>query len=214
MRTIALALELSGDPDAHGKIFLITSSEPREGKTTLVTCLARTIALTGRKVLVVDCDLRRPSCHTQLHLSRAPGLSSYLSDQTSLHAAIQEDGASGVNLISGGEVKPNPLQLLRSEQLSRLLHDVRSRYDVVLLDSPPLLPIADTRLLSTLVDYAVLVVRRRVTARESVRRAIEEMRQSGARIAGVVLTQVKDRATHGYGYYYASYRAALEEKSS
>ncbi|MGH6918748.1 MAG: GumC family protein, partial [Geminicoccaceae bacterium] len=214
LRTIALSLELSGDPTDHGKLFLITSSVPKEGKTTIVTCLARTIALLGRKVLVVDCDLRRPNCHTQLHLSRAPGLSSYLSDQALISDVIQKDRASGVDLVSGGEVKPNPLQLLRSDKFPQLLRDLRPRYDVIFLDAPPLLPIADTRLLSALVDRCVLVVRWRTTARESVLRAIEQIRQAGGRPAGLVLTQVKDQANHGYGYYYASYRAALDEKAS
>jgi capsular exopolysaccharide synthesis family protein len=214
LRTIALSLELSGDSTDHGKILLITSSLPKEGKTTLVTCLARAIALTGRKVLVVDCDVRRPNCHTQLHLSRVPGLSSYLSDQAFIDDVVQKDGASGVDLISGGEVEPNPLQLLRSDRLPQLLRDMRARYDVIFLDSPPLLPIADTRLLSALVDRCVLVVRWRTTAREAVLRAIEQIRQSGGQLAGLVLTQVKDRAHHGYGYYYASYRAALDEKEN
>jgi capsular exopolysaccharide synthesis family protein len=214
LRTIALSLELSGDPDDHGKIFLITSSVPREGKTTLVTCLARTIALTGRKVLIIDCDLRRPSCHTQLHLSRAPGLGSYLSDQSNLNAVTQKDSASGVELISAGEVKPNPLQLLHGDKFSQLLRDMRQHYDAIFLDSSPLLPIADTRLLTTLADRCVLVVRWRVTARESVLQAIEQIRQAGGRPAGLVLTQVKGQTNHDYGYYYASYRAALEEEKT
>jgi succinoglycan biosynthesis transport protein ExoP len=212
LRTMALSLELSGDPTDRGKVVLITSSVPREGKTTLVTCLARTVALSGRKVLVVDGDLRRPTCHTQLHLSRAPGLSSYLSDQTSADVVMQEDGPSGLELISGGEMKPNPLQLLRSEKLAQLLQEMRPLYDLILVDSPPLLPIADARLLSALVDRCIIAIRWRTTARDSVARAIEQIKQAGGQLAGLVLTQVKDQANHGYGYYYASYRAALEEK--
>jgi polysaccharide biosynthesis transport protein len=209
LRTLALSLELSGS--GHAKIVLISSSVPREGKTTLVTCLARTIALTGRKVLVVDCDLRRPNCHTVLHLSRAPGLSSYLCDQAPIDDVVQRDGPSGLDFVSGGEVEPNPLQLLHSDKLPQLLSAMRPRYDVILLDSPPVLPIADTRLLSALVDRCILAVRWRTTARDAVLRAIEQIGQAGGRIAGLVLTQVKGQADHDYGYYYASYRAALKE---
>jgi polysaccharide biosynthesis transport protein len=88
---------------------------------------------------------------------------------------------------------------------------MRPRYDVILLDSPPVLPIADTRLLSALVDRCILAVRWRTTARDAVLRAIEQIGQAGGRIAGLVLTQVKGQADHDYGSYYASYRAALKE---
>jgi Mrp family chromosome partitioning ATPase len=91
---------------------------------------------------------------------------------------------------------------------------MRQHYDAIFLDSSPLLPIADTRLLTTLADRCVLVVRWRVTARESVLQAIEQIRQAGGRPAGLVLTQVKGQTNHDYGYYYASYRAALEEEKT
>ncbi|MEM7024857.1 MAG: CpsD/CapB family tyrosine-protein kinase, partial [Pseudomonadota bacterium] len=214
LRTTALALELFGPPGDRGNILLITSSVPAEGKTTIITCLGRTLALAGRKVLVIDADLRRPNCHHQMHLEQRPGLTSYLSNQRSLEEIIQQDETTGVDLIAAGEVPKNPLKLLRSAELARLLREMRPRYDVILIDSPPLLPIADTRLLSAIADRSVLIVQWRVTPRESVQRAVEQLEQAGGRPDGIILTQLRERADHGYGYYYASYRAALEKEQA
>jgi succinoglycan biosynthesis transport protein ExoP len=213
LRTVATSLELFGDPPERRRIVLITSSLPKEGKTNLVTCLARTIAATGRRVLVVDCDLRHPNCHTPFHLNLAPGLSTYLSDRARAEAVVQEDRASGAELIAAGEVTDSPLQLLRSGKLAHLLRDLRARYDIILLDSPPLLPIADTRLLTAVADRSVLVVRWRTTDRKSVRRAVEQLRQTGATPLAVVLNQVKDKTDQSYGHYYDTYRAAHHDQT-
>ena len=212
LRTVATSLELFGDPPDQRKIVLITSSLPQEGKTSLVTCLARTMAATGQRVLVVDCDLRHPNCHAALHLNRAPGLSTYLSDRARAEDVVQEDRASGARLIAAGDVTESPLQLLRSPKLSHLLRDLRAGYDVILLDSPPLLPIADTRLLSAVVDRCVLVVRWRTTDRKSVRRAVEQLTQAGGKPLALVLSQVKDKTDQSYGHYYDSYRAAHHDQ--
>ncbi len=212
LRSVALSLEMSAKADQHQKTVLVTSSLPEEGKTTLVTCLARSMALGGRKVLVIDCDLRRPSCHHHLGLRQAPGLSSYLSEATPVADVIQHDRTGGVDLIAAGVGAENPLQLLRSDRFRQLLRDMGSRYDIILLDSPPILPIADARLLSATVDRSVLVVRWRTTAREYVMHAAEQLKQAGGRAPAAVLTQVKDRTTHGYAYYYSAYRAALDAR--
>ncbi len=134
LRTVATSLELFGDPPDRRKTVLVTSSLPKEGKTSLITCLARTMAATGRRVLVVDCDLRHPNCHTALHLNRAPGLSSYLSDRARVEDVVQKDGASQVELIAAGELAGSPIQLLRSGKLTQLLGDLRTRYDAILLE--------------------------------------------------------------------------------
>ena len=213
LRTVATSLELFGDPPDRRQIVLITSSLPKEGKTSLVTCLARTMAATGQRVLVVDCDLRHPNCHTPLHLNRAPGLSTYLSNRASTEDIVQEDRASGAKLIAAGDVTESPIQLLRSAKLSHLLRDLRAGYDVILLNSPPLLPIADTRLLSAVVDCCVLVVRWRTTDRKSVRRAVEQLTQAGGKPLALVLSQVKDKTDQNYGHYYNSYRAAHHDQT-
>ena len=212
LRSVALSLEMSAKADQGQKTVLVTSSLPEEGKTILVTCLARSMALGGRKVLVIDCDLRRPSCHRQLRLHQTPGLSGYLSKGAPAADVIQQDRASGVDLIAAGGVVENPLQLLRSDRFRQLLRDMGPRYDIILIDSPPVLPIADARMLSAAVDRCVLVVRWRTTAREYVMHAAEQLRQAAGHAPAAVLTQVKDRTHHGYAYYYAAYRAALDAR--
>lgn len=212
LRSVALSLEMSAKTDHQQKTILVTSSLPEEGKTTLVTSLARSMALGGRKVLVIDCDLRRPSCHRHLGLRQAPGLSSYLSKATPVADVIQHDGGGGVDLIAAGAGAENPLQLLRSDRFRQLLRDMGPRYDIILLDSPPVLPIADARLLGATADRCVLVVRWRKTAREYVMHAAEQLKQAAGRAPAAVLTQVKDRTSHGYGYYYSAYQAALDAR--
>jgi succinoglycan biosynthesis transport protein ExoP len=213
LRGVALSLEMSAAEDQDAKMVLVTSSLPQEGKTTLVTGLARSMAVGGRKVLVVDCDLRRPNCHRQLQLNQGPGLSEYLSKATSVTEVIQRDRAGGVDLIAAGSVVDNPLQLLRSDRFRDLLRDMGPSYDTVLIDSPPTLPIADARLLSALADRCVLVVQWRKTAREYVTHAAEQLTQAAGHAPRVVLTQAKDRTSHGYAYYYSAYRAALDARA-
>lgn len=212
LRSVALSLEMSAMADRQQKTVLVTSSLPEEGKTSLVACLARTMALGGRRVLVIDCDLRRPSCHRHLRLHQSPGLSDCLSEGTPAADVIQHDADGGVDLIAAGAGVENPLQLLRSDRFRQLLREMGPRYDVILVDSPPVLPIAEARLLAAIVDRCVLVVRWRATAREYVMHAAELLRQAGGSALVAVITQAKDRLNHGYGYYYQAFQATLDRE--
>lgn len=215
LRTLATSIELAERLPKSGKVLLITSSLPREGKTTLTTSLAITLTGLGRRVLVVDCDLRHPAAHVHFGLRRSPGLSSCLSGQVKATDAIQHHAGSAVDLIAAGDVtEASSLQLLRSERLHRLLQDLRGNYDVILLDSPPLLPIADTRLIGGLADACIMIVRWRLTEQTAARRAFEQLNQAGCKILGLVLNQLRDKAEYGYGSYYASYRAAYESRQA
>lgn len=206
IRNLFVGLMLS-NVDRPPKIVLVTSSMPDEGKSSIALSLARTVALSGRKVVVVDCDLRRPSMHVALGLQRTPGLVELLAKRATLDEAVQKDEASGADLITAGEQVSNTIDLVSSEQLKRLLANLGQTYDLVILDSPPILAVTDARVLSSAADKTIFVVRWEKTKREAVALGLRQVEMSGGSIAGVVLSKVDVRKHAGYsfadsGYYY------------
>jgi capsular exopolysaccharide synthesis family protein len=206
IRNLFVGLMLS-NVDRPPKIVLVTSSMPDEGKSSITLSLARTVALSGRKVVVVDCDLRRPSLHVALDLPRTPGLVELLAKRATLDEAVQKDEASGADLITAGEQVSNTIDLVSSEQLKRLLANLGQTYDLVILDSPPILAVTDARVLASAADKTIFVVRWEKTKREAVALGLRQVEMSGGSIAGVVLSKVDVRKHAGYsfadsGYYY------------
>ena len=206
IRNLFVGLMLS-NVDKPPKIVLVTSSMPDEGKSAITLSLARTIALSGRKVVVIDCDLRRPSVHIALGLARTPGLVELLAKRAKLDEIIQKDEASGADVITAGEHVSNSIDLVSSEQLKRLLANLGQTYDLVILDSPPILAVTDARVLSSAVDKTIFVVRWEKTRREAVALGLRQIELSGGSIAGVVLSRVDIRKHAGYsfadsGYYH------------
>ena len=210
-KTLRTSLLLS-TADAPPKIIVVTSSEPQEGKT--VTTLNTAISLTqsGKKVLLVDGDMRRPRLHKALGSGNGHGLSSYLSGNAELDPIIQETEIPNLFLVSSGPVPPNPSELLASEHFDFLLAALKSsaRFDHVLIDSPPLLSVADPVIMASKAGATILVVQCGRTSRPAVIRGRQKLTQAKANILGVVLNDVDVR--HGeyysyhYGYRYRAYR--------
>lgn len=181
---------------------VVTSPLPVEGKS-LTTCnLAVTLAEAGLSVIVLDADLRRPSVASYFGLENAVGLSSVLSGQAVVGDALQSWGEGNLRVLPSGPVPPNPTEMLESHRMADLLSRLQSEADVVLIDAPPVLPVADATVLGALADGVVLVAREGRTRQEQVERAIEALRRVEARLVGTVLNA--DRARHGHGY--GSYR--------
>ena len=195
------------DVDSPPRAVLITSALPGEGKTTVAMNLAISLAQTGQRVLLVECDLRRPTIAATLGLEPAVGLTSVLIGRGSLEECVQTDRASGIDVLTSGPIPPNPAELLQSEALTKLLEQMRSTYDMTVLDGPPLLPVADAAVLGRQVDSAILVVRHGKTTRSQVSAAGERLTAVGGRLLGVVLNMGPRRSSAGYGYGY-SYDAA------
>lgn len=209
IRNIHVGLALS-NVDAPPKVVLVTSSMPEEGKTATSLSLARLVAQSGRKVIVVDCDLRRPSVHSRLGLPGKPGLVELLARSVDPAAAVIRDDVSGAWLIPAGEHAPNPTDLLGSDQMKRLLRKLAESYDLVVLDSSPVMAVSDARILARLADKIVFVVRWEKTRRETAVHGLKQIREAGGSIAGVVLSRVNVRkhARYGYadsGYYHGKY---------
>ena len=210
LRSLRSALALS-NVDNPPKLLLFTSSLPNEGKTTTSVSFARAAAEAGLAVVLIDCDLRHPSVHKAFGAANPKvGLVEVLAGKAKLSEAIVLDNASGLHYLPIASGSANPPDVLASGQMQKLLNDMRATYDLVILDSAPVLPVSDSRALSRLVDKTVFVVRWAETPKEAAQSGVRELRNYGADIAGVVLSAVDTtkQAKYGYGdggYYYRSY---------
>lgn len=186
---------------------LVTSSQPGEGKTTVSLNLAISLTQLGQRVLLIDGDMRRPCVHKALELKDSSGLVSYLTGQQTWQAIAQPTRVAGLDAIPCGPVPPNPAELLSSERMRTLVREATAEYNFVVVDSPPLLNVADARIAATLVEGVVLVVKGGGTPRELVQRAQLHAHDVGANVIGVVLNNLDVRADdyRYYGYYRYDY---------
>ncbi|HWA23875.1 MAG TPA: polysaccharide biosynthesis tyrosine autokinase [Caulobacterales bacterium] len=177
-------------PDRPVRVLAVTSALPDEGKTTTALALARISALAGSKTIVVDCDLRRRSATHALGLDVEAGLTELLFGTARLEDVIQKDVGSGADILPLAQAEFTPRDLFNSTAMRELIEELRKRYEVVILDTAPVLPLADTRMLSPLADSVLIVVRWARTRHSAVRSAVEQLRAHGAEIGGVVLAGV------------------------
>lgn len=188
----------------HKKI-VITSCEPGEGKSTVTINLAISLAKIEKKVLLIDCDMRKSVLHHYLFdgEKRGGGLSDVLSNQKKVEECICVVEELGFDLIPSGSTVPNPSELLNSGNMERLLNEVANRYDYILLDTPPVLSVSDAAILSGRADGVVFVVRHERIKKGQVTAAINALKAVGANILGCVLDQYnvrKDHTAYSYGY--------------
>jgi receptor protein-tyrosine kinase/non-specific protein-tyrosine kinase len=176
------------DLDHENKLIMVTSPVPGEGKTTTTCNLAIALAQGGAKVALVGADLRRPRAADYLGVENAVGLTSVLTGQVELDVALQPWGQDGIDFLAAGPTPPNPSELLASRQMDALLHELAARYDVVLLDAPPTLPVADAAVLAAQCDGVLFVTRHGAVNVEQVKAAAENLHRVSAKVLGVVLT--------------------------
>jgi polysaccharide biosynthesis transport protein len=205
VRSLRTAMLLTGSGPA-AKSILLTSSVPSEGKTSMAMCLARVHARSGRRTLIIDCDLRRPRLHELTGIANETGLSDILLHGRSLGEVVHSDQRSGAEFVMAGPPVPDPAALLASDRMRDLLREVGARYDLVLLDSPPVLSVSDARVLSQMADKSVFLVQWGKT-RNDVMMGVKQLIEAGADLAGLVLNRVdvKRHAQYGYsdsGHYY------------
>jgi succinoglycan biosynthesis transport protein ExoP len=197
-RSLRTSVLLSA-PDHPPVTILVTSAKAAEGKTTVSSNLAIALAQLGQRVLILDADMRRASLHKLFALENDLGLVSFLTGHQEWHSAVQETAVPNLDCLVAGPIPPNPAELLSSQRMRTLLREVAREFTFVIVDSPPLLNLADSRVLSTLVDGVVLVVKGGETPRDVVRRAQTSIRDVGANIIGLVLNNL-DIRTNEYGY--------------
>jgi succinoglycan biosynthesis transport protein ExoP len=191
------------DVDNPRKTIIVTSPMPQEGKTTTLANLAIALADAGHRVVAVEADLRRPRLSHVLGLDRAVGLTSVLSGRVRLDQAVQH-WARGVDVLAAGPLPPNPSEILASQQMASLLEDLRGHYDMILIDTPPLLRVTDAAAAAPNVDGVILLCRFHKTKRVEVARAVEALTSVGAPLLGAVLTMVPSKGSRSYARY-ASY---------
>lgn len=197
LRTNLQFADLDGDP----RVFVVTSSLPAEGKTSTAVGLATAYAQAGRQVLLIDADLRHPSVAEVLRLEGKVGVTTVLLGKTTLEDALQAHKATGIQVLTSGSSAPNPTEILQSRAAKELFARAREVFDVVIVDSPPLLPVADAAILAAEADGAILVARHGRTHRRELVEARARLDAVGARLFGAVLNMAPrgDRAAYGYG---------------
>lgn len=183
------------------QVLMVTSSLPYEGKTTIMGNLAIILSQTGARVLLVDCDLRRASLHDLYGHKKSPGLTELLAGDNGLDAMIHATGIHGLDFISSGTTPPNPAELLGSEKMQGLLRMFRERYDTILIDAPPILPVTDALLLSSMTDMVFMILELGRVPIKAALHAREMLQQVGAPLAGIVLNDRTERHMPRYGYY-------------
>jgi capsular exopolysaccharide synthesis family protein len=191
----------AGDPL---EVLLITSPGPREGKTTLAVSLAITMAQTGRRVLIIDTDLRRPRLHKVFGVAPVAGITSVLVGERSFEECVFDTGIPGVTVMPCGPIAPNPSELLHTPQFTEIIRRARASYDRVIFDSPPLGAVTDPAVIAPQVQGVVLVVRPRQTSRDAVLASLKQLNDVGARLLGSVFNHV-DPIDRPYGYRGAYY---------
>lgn len=201
LRTLYTGLMLT-DKDDRPRAILVASSLPREGKTTLAASLARLMALSGKKVLLVDADIRGRQLAASLGLKNRPGLADLLMAKGDVppKKVIQADTKTSLDFISAGSRASSPPDLFASARMKRIFASLREEYELIVVDSPPILAVSDARILARLTDRALFLIQWAATRREVARMALKSFQQSGADIAGVVLTKVNVRKHAQYGY--------------
>jgi capsular exopolysaccharide synthesis family protein len=200
---------LLSTPGHAPRTLLITSSVPAEGKTTTAVNVAMSLAQTGAAVLIIDCDMRRPRMHSIFKLSNKEGLSTILSrnlDAAEIKSLIQRDKQSGLSVLTSGAIPPNPAELIGSQQMKQLLASLRTDFDHIVIDSPPVASFTDGILISLMSDGTILVVHGGKSSRAVVRHARQQLRNVGAKLLGVVLNKI-DLHSADYYYYYTHYGA-------
>jgi capsular exopolysaccharide synthesis family protein len=186
--------------DKEYKVIMVTSSEPGEGKSTIAGNLALSFAQDGKRVLLIDCDLRKPSLHKKFKISNLVGLSDVLIGKEDLKTALHRYNENLVVLTSG-KIPPNPSEMLSSKTMSMLLEELKGVFDCVILDTPPVQAVTDSQILSTKADGTILVIRAERTKRDSVQNALGLLKKVNANIIGTVLNGV-DSGRNKYYYYY------------
>lgn len=189
--------------DGALKTIMITSSIQGEGKSFTASNLAVSFAALGVKTLIVDCDMRRGVQHKQFGTTNTNGLSDLLIDPIFDYTKyIKQSNVDYLDIITAGTVPPNPSELLSSKSFEKFLSDMKERYDIIILDLPPVTVVPDASIVATKVDKTVLVARVKVTPREELEKTKKMLENVNAKIAGVVLNGVKTSAKKYYGNYY------------
>ncbi|WGM31822.1 polysaccharide biosynthesis tyrosine autokinase [Brevundimonas sp. NIBR11] len=194
------------------RVIAVTSTLPGEGKTTTSVCLARSAAQAGQRVVIIDCDLRRRSVNRLIGIEPEVGLLEVLGGSASLEQALHLDAPSGAHVLPLTHTAFTPRDVFNSQAMDQLVETLTANFDLVILDTAPVLAVADTRVLAAKADTVVFLTRWRATPQKAITNSLKLLDKAGAHVAGVALVQVdmRSQARYGYGdagYYYGAYKS-------
>ncbi len=202
--------------DGELKTILVTSSGPSEGKSSTACNLAMAFAQGDKKVLVVDCDLRKPTVHKKFKVFNKVGLSNCLINGMDLHEVVIKY-RDNLHILTSGTIPPNPAEMVASDKMKKILEEMKKEYDYIIIDSPPLLAVTDAQILSTEADGTILVVAAGESHKDACIKAKDLLQKVNATILGVVLSKIDENSGYGYGnkyyYYYGNGNENTKPKS-
>lgn len=202
-RTIRTNINFSM-PDQELRTLLVTSASPTEGKSTTASNIATVFSQEGKKVLLVDADMRKPTSHFTFNVRNAFGLSSVLTRQCEVKDAVQHTEYENLAVLPSGPIPPNPAELLGSKNMQALVQQLLEEFDLLVFDTPPILSVADAQIVSNKVDATVLVINTGKSEKESAIKAKELLDAAKANTIGVILNNFDIEKDHYYYHYYGA----------
>ena len=187
--------------DRSLQVMVVTSTQPGEGKSTTAGNTALSLAMDGKKVLLIDCDLRKPSIHKKFRVSNTEGLTEVILGRIKLLETIKPYNTT-LDILTSGKIPPNPSEMLGSENMKRLLKELKEHYDYIILDAPPILAVTDAQILSTRADGVIFVVKAGTAKKEQILQAKSQLDKVKAQIIGTVLNAVDTKDSKNQYYYY------------
>lgn len=200
-RTVRTNIEFSS-VDEPIRSIVITSSGPSEGKSLTAANTAVVFAQQGKKVLLIDSDLRKPTVHYTFRLDNLRGLSNLLVQETSIEEVVSRSDIENLDIISSGPIPPNPSEILGSNRMKEFMAQAKEIYDIIILDTPPVNIVTDAQILANIADGAILVIRSNQTELDDAKRAIESLESAKAKLIGTILNDLDKNSSPHYYYYY------------
>lgn len=205
IKTLRTNLEFSSADNENKKI-MITSTAPAEGKSFITACLAASYAASGKKVLIIDCDLRRGRQYEIFCVSNSKGLSNVLiADLDGMKIETIKTKIPGIYLLPGGTVPPNPSELLESNKMAEVIKLLEDDYDIILFDCPPVIGLSDPLIITKYVDKTVLVSAYKITPMDMLKKSVKALEGVNAKIAGIIFNKVPSTSKGYYSKYYDGY---------
>jgi len=204
LRSIRTNIRLS-NPDVDLKALLITSSESQEGKTTVSSNVATSFAISGKKVILVDTDMRKPRIHKLFKINNNFGISTVMLGEKKLEEVINKNVYSSLDVLTCGPIPPNPAEMIESVKFKEMVDELKLKYDLVVFDSPPIIPVSDALSLATMTEGVILTVKIKKITRDILKRAVSQFKNSNSVILGTIINNVDLKNGTRYGSYYYYY---------
>jgi len=203
-RTLRTNIQFSS-LDTELKSIVVTSSGPGEGKSTVMANLAITMAESGKRIILVDCDFRKPSIHKKMGVTNAIGLTNILVQNVKKEDCMVESTVKNLFILTSGPIPPNPAELLGTKKMRDFIEELKSEFDMVLIDAPPVLAVTDAQILSTIADGVIFVASYGEAQKKALVDAKELIDKVGGKVIGIVFNKVPEAVSGYYGKYYKGY---------